>query len=117
MDIGEKRERLEIKNKDELLEELSKCRRCRFCLDACEIYQQSENSEVMSGYGRVQLLRLLLDNTVQLDDAVVYPIYSCLQCGRCTIVCKSKGQNLEVSELIRIGRSLLAKELARQKGK
>jgi len=68
----------------------------------------------MSAYGRVQLLRFMLDGvfgSFKLDDSVVYPIYSCLQCGRCTVTCKSKGQNLEVSELIRLGRSFLNKEL------
>lgn len=106
---------MDIKEKDEatnsLLEELAKCRRCRFCLDVCPLYQVTEKNESMSAYGKLQALRLLLNGTLDSDDSVIYPIYTCLQCSRCNVVCKSKGQNLEVSELIRLGKSLVTKSL------
>jgi len=56
-------------------------------------------------------LKLLLNGTLDPDDSVIYPIYTCLQCSRCNVVCKSKGQDLEVSELIRLGKSLVTKNL------
>ena len=106
MDVNEKDEAI-----NSLLKELAKCRRCRFCLDACPVYQVAEKVESMSAYGRLQTLRFLLNGTLDLDDSVIYPIYTCLQCGRCNVVCKSKGQDLEVSELIRLGISLLTEDL------
>ena len=106
---------MDVKKKDEatnnLLKELSKCRRCRFCLDVCPLYQVAERNESMSAYGRLQTLKLLLNGTLDPDDSVIYPIYTCLQCSRCNVVCKSKGQDLEVSELIRLGKSLVTKNL------
>lgn len=106
MDVKEKNE---VKNN--LLKELAKCRRCRFCLDACPIYKVTDRVESMSAYGRLQTLRLLLNGTLELDDSTISLIYTCLQCSQCDIVCKSKGQNLEVSELIRTGKTLLTQNL------
>lgn len=68
----------------------------------------------MAAYGRIQALRLLLKGKLELDDSVVYAIYTCLQCGRCDVECKGKGMGLESSELLRLGRSLLSKSLLRK---
>lgn len=94
-----------------LTEELAKCRKCRFCLDFCPTYQASQRVESLSSYGRLQALRYLFSGMLKVDDAVIYSIYTCLQCGRCDVVCKSKGQNLEVSKLIRRGRAQLSQRL------
>jgi len=45
----------------------------------------------------------------------VYSLYSCLQCSRCDRLCKAKGQNLEVSYLIRLGKYLLSQGLVKGK--
>lgn len=99
----------EIKNS--LLKELAKCRKCRVCVDVCPVYQVSERLETNSPYGCVQVLRFLLNKALSLDDSVVYPIYTCLQCGRCSIVCKKSGGGMEVSDLIRLGKSLLFEDI------
>jgi len=112
MDVMEKNEAA-----SELLSELSKCRRCRFCFDACPVYEVSERVETMSAYGRLQVLRLLLTGVLNIDDTTVYPLYTCLQCGNCTLVCKAKGQNLEVAELIRAGKSIVTSNLLKRSGK
>ena len=96
-----------------LLEETGKCRACRFCVDVCPTYQASEGVESISSYGRLQILKYLINGLIDEDDPILYPLYTCLQCGRCDIVCKGKGQNLEVSNLIRLGRSLLSRDLVR----
>ena len=112
---------MDIKEKDEainnLLKELNKCRRCRFCFDSCPVYQATDRIETMSSYGRLQTLRLLLNGTLALDDSTIYPLYTCLQCGNCNIVCKAKGQDLEVTELLRTGKIILAKELLKRSKK
>jgi Fe-S oxidoreductase len=96
-----------------LLKEAGKCRACRFCVDACSLYQATEGVESMAPYGRLQIIKYLLNGTLDEDDPIVYSLYSCLQCGRCDRVCQAKGQNLEVSYLIRLGKYLLSQGLVK----
>ena len=97
--------------KETLLQEISKCRACRFCVDVCPTYQASEGVESMSAYGRLQILKYLIRGTLIFDDALAYLLYSCLQCRRCEVTCKSKGQNLDISKIIQSGRHLLSQNL------
>lgn len=94
-----------------LLEELGKCRSCRFCVDVCPTYQASGGVESLSPYGRMQIVKYLLNGFLDLDDSFTYCLYSCLQCRRCENICQSKGQNLEIQDLIQRGRSLLSHRL------
>ena len=96
-----------------LLQEIGKCRACRFCIDVCPAYQATEWVENMSPYGRLQILKYLINGTLSEDDPLIYSIYSCLQCGRCDLLCQAKGQNLDVSHLIRLGKYLLSQGLVK----
>ncbi|MFO8165859.1 MAG: 4Fe-4S dicluster domain-containing protein [Thermodesulfobacteriota bacterium] len=100
--------------RDTLLKEIIKCRACRFCIDVCPTYQASEWNENMSPYGRLQILKYLIDGMLDEDDPLIYSIYSCLQCGRCDRLCQAKGQNLDVSHLIRMGKYLLSQGLVKK---
>ena len=97
--------------KETLLKEIAKCRSCRFCVDVCPTYQASDGIESMSAYGRLQIMKYLLLGMLKFDDALTYWFYSCLQCRRCEVICKSKGQNLEICTIIQLGRSLLSQNL------
>lgn len=97
--------------KKKLLDEIARCRSCRFCVDVCPTYQASDGVESMSAYGRLQILKYLLKGVLIFDDPMVFCLYSCLQCKRCEVVCKSKGQNLEICDLIGRGRELLSEKL------
>jgi len=99
--------------RETLLKEIGKCRACRFCVDACSLYQATEGVESMAPYGRLQILKYLLNGMLDEDDSIVYSLYSCLQCGRCDRVCQAKGQNIEVSYLIRMGKYLLSQGLVK----
>jgi len=101
--------------KNTLLKEIAKCRACRFCVDACSLYQVTEGVESMAPYGRLQILKYLLNGMLDEDDPIIYSLYSCLQCGRCDRVCQAKGQDLEVSKLIRLGKNLLSQGLVKGK--
>ena len=90
---------LEI-TKDTLLKEIAKCRACRFCVDACSLYQVTEGVESMAPYGRLQILKYLLNGMLDED-------------GRCDRMCQAKGQNLEVSQLIRLGKYLISHGLVK----
>jgi Fe-S oxidoreductase len=98
---------------DTLVKEVAKCRACRFCVDVCPAYQATEGVESMAPYGRLQILKYLLNGTLDEDDPIVYSLYSCLQCGSCDRLCQAKGQNLEVSYLIRLGKYLLSQGLVK----
>ena len=97
--------------RETLLREIAKCRACRFCVDVCPTYQASTGVETLTAFGRLQTLSHLVRGTLDLDDALAYALYSCLQCRRCEVICKSKGQNLEICKLMDLGRSLLAEPL------
>jgi len=97
--------------RETLLKEIAKCRSCRFCVDVCPTYQASEGVESMSAYGRLQIIKYLLIGILEFDDSLSYCLYSCLQCRRCEVVCKSKGQNLEICTIIQMGRSILSQNL------
>jgi len=98
-----------------LLKEIAKCRSCRFCVDVCPTYQASEGVESMSAYGRLQILKSLLQGTLVFDDALAYLFFSCLQCRRCERICQSKGQNLEICKILQLGRTLLSGALVEGK--
>lgn len=94
-----------------LIKEISKCRSCRFCVDVCPTYQATRGVESLCSFGRIQILKYLLKGTLVLDDAMTYCLYSCLQCRRCEVMCKSKGQHLEICDLIQRGRNLVSRNL------
>jgi Fe-S oxidoreductase len=97
-----------LETRETLLKEIAKCRSCRFCVDVCPTYQASDGVESLSAYGRLQIIKYLLQGTLPFDDALTYLLYSCLQCRRCERVCKSKGQNLDICRILRLGRTLLS---------
>jgi len=97
-----------------LLGELAKCRACRFCVDVCPTYQVSQGLEALSSFGRLQIIRHLLTGLLELDDSLSFALYSCLQCRRCENVCKSKGQAIDICEVIHKGRAYLAPRYAKE---
>ena len=100
-------------DREKLLQEIAKCRSCRFCVDVCPTYQASDGVESASSFGRLQIIKYLLTGMLDFDDSLTYALYSCLQCRRCEVMCKDKGQNLDICELIQRGRRLLSVRLAR----
>jgi Fe-S oxidoreductase len=106
MDVNKKDAAKEI-----LLKEIARCRSCRFCVDVCPTYQASDGVESVSAYGRLQIMKYLLTGILEFDDSLTYCLYSCLQCRRCEVICKSKGQDLDICEIIQMGRSLLSQNL------
>jgi len=91
-----------------LLKEIGKCRACRFCVDVCPTYQTTGGLETWSSFGRLQTLRHLLTGVLPMDDAFVKTLYTCLQCKRCERICKSKGQNIDICDVIHQGRVFIS---------
>jgi Fe-S oxidoreductase len=102
----------DTQERERLLKELAKCRCCRFCLDVCPTYQASKGVASFSSFGRLQILKSLLNGSLEFDDSLTYCMYSCLQCRRCENMCKSKGQNLDLYDLFQEGRRILSRRLA-----
>ncbi|WP_053958868.1 (Fe-S)-binding protein [Sulfobacillus thermosulfidooxidans] len=74
----------------------SKCVHCGFCLEVCPTYQQSSD-ENHSPRGRVYLIKQAALGDIPLDEAVIDPVMSCLDCRACESVCPS---GVEVGNLI-----------------
>lgn len=100
-------------NEKDILYELSRCRKCRFCIDSCPIFRLFDNKENIGPYGRVQLLRHLLKGTFDVDDTILHSIYTCLTCAECNVACEESGGALEISELVRSGRNIVFDKMMR----
>ena len=64
--------------------------------------------EALSSYGRIQIIKHLLAGVLELNEGLTYALYTCLQCRRCENVCKSKGQNIDICDVIHNARTFLA---------
>lgn len=66
----------------------SVCVHCGFCLEVCPTYQE-ESNESHSPRGRVYLIKLASEGLIPLDEGVVSPVETCLDCRACESVCPS----------------------------
>ena len=71
----------------EMAEAVSKCVHCGFCLPACPTYKVLQQ-EMDSPRGRIVLMKSVLENQVELEEALPY-IDHCLGCLGCQTVCPS----------------------------
>jgi glycolate oxidase iron-sulfur subunit len=69
-------------------EKYSVCVHCGFCLEVCPTYQQLAD-ENHSPRGRVYLIKAAAEGELPLDDAVIDPVFTCLDCRACETVCPS----------------------------
>ncbi|MBX5435630.1 MAG: (Fe-S)-binding protein [Alicyclobacillaceae bacterium] len=66
----------------------SACVHCGFCLEVCPTYQQL-GDENHSPRGRVWLIKEAAEGRLPLDESVVDPVFTCLDCRACETVCPS----------------------------
>ncbi|MDQ0189219.1 4Fe-4S dicluster domain-containing protein [Alicyclobacillus cycloheptanicus] len=66
----------------------SVCVHCGFCLEVCPTYQQL-GDENHSPRGRVYLIKQAAEGVLPLDESVVDPVFTCLDCRACETVCPS----------------------------
>jgi glycolate oxidase iron-sulfur subunit len=71
----------------EMAEAVSKCVHCGFCLPACPTYKILQQ-EMDSPRGRIIIMKSVLENQVELEEAMPY-IDHCLGCLGCVTVCPS----------------------------
>ncbi len=78
----------------------SVCVHCGFCLEVCPTYQEL-GDENHSPRGRVLLIREAAEGELPLDDSVIDPVFTCLDCRACETVCPS---GVQVGSLIETAR-------------
>jgi glycolate oxidase iron-sulfur subunit len=78
----------------------SACVHCGFCLEVCPTYQEL-GDENESPRGRVYLIQQAAEGALPLDEAVIEPVFNCLDCRACETVCPS---GVEVGALIELAR-------------
>ncbi|MDI3257027.1 MAG: heterodisulfide reductase-related iron-sulfur binding cluster [Kyrpidia sp.] len=66
----------------------SVCVHCGLCLEACPTYQEL-GIENQSPRGRVYLIRAASEGRLPLDEALIDPVFRCLDCRACESVCPS----------------------------
>src|SRR3954469_24765703 len=82
------------------------CVHCGFCLQACPTYLTLED-ENDSPWGRIFLMRSLLEGNAALDDTAVHKhIAQCLGCRACETACPS---GVPYGALLEATRATLAK--------
>ncbi|MCL6593593.1 MAG: (Fe-S)-binding protein [Alicyclobacillus sp.] len=69
-------------------EQYEVCVHCGFCLEACPTYQEWRD-ENHSPRGRVFLIKEVAEGRLPLVEAVIDPVYTCLDCRACESVCPS----------------------------
>lgn len=78
----------------------SVCVHCGFCLDVCPTYQEL-GDENHSPRGRVLLIKEAAEGRLPLDESVIDPVFTCLDCRACETVCPS---GVQVGSLIETAR-------------
>jgi glycolate oxidase iron-sulfur subunit len=71
-----------------MIDLIADCVHCGFCLPACPTYQ-SWGSEADSPRGRIDLMKGLVEGTLQMSDDVVRHFDRCLGCMGCMTACPS----------------------------
>jgi len=66
----------------------SVCVHCGFCLEVCPTYQQL-GDENESPRGRVYLIKAAAEGRLPMDEALIDPVFNCLDCRACETVCPS----------------------------
>jgi len=77
------------------LDELLRCNRCGFCVSVCPTYRATLN-ELFVARGRNFLADRLLRGESLAEDDYAEPVFQCLLCGACQVVCRSSVKTDEV---------------------
>jgi glycolate oxidase iron-sulfur subunit len=70
------------------VDKYSACVHCGFCLEVCPTYQETSD-ENHSPRGRVYLIKQASEGALPLDESVIDPVFTCLDCRACESVCPS----------------------------
>lgn len=91
---------------DIFIKELAKCVRCGTCKAGCPTFGE-EDLETWGTRGRLILLRELAAGRLKPSPALLDRIYSCIQCGACSVRCPL---GIDINEVMYHGRGILKNE-------
>jgi len=107
-------EALEGKVKEEILDILSYCINCRFCLPSCPRFEITPGniSEGASGITRSLYYAVKWGETdKEILNELRDILYSCTTCRNCEIACKNLSTGTKLTDAIEKGRQLLIEEM------
>lgn len=92
--------------KDEIVEIVRRCVRCRFCFTECPVYEVSDGWLIQGASGITQSLYygILLD---KVDEKLRDILMRCTTCRSCEIICERLMAGVKLVEAIEKGRQLL----------
>ena len=100
--------------KNEVLEVLSTCINCRFCLPACPLFEITSGEMFHGGSGITRSLYYALkwnekgqDELKELREI----LYSCMMCKACETTCKNSSTGTKLLTAIKKGREILVEKM------
>ena len=95
--------------KEQTLDIVSKCVRCRFCFSQCPVYEVSDRWVTQGASGITQSLYygIRLD---RIDKALRDILMRCTTCGSCEILCERIMAGVNLVDAIKVGRQILLEE-------
>jgi len=103
-------------SKEELLSKLKyevfRCAFCGFCEYACPTIRYANFRRQYGPRGRIQLIWMALRDGL-VTRASLEGIYSCLECGACTLHCPAK---INIAEAVRAFRTLVSHGVIKVEG-
>ena len=104
-------------SKEELMSKLKyevfRCAFCGFCEYACPTIRYANFRRQYGPRGRIQLIWMALHEEL-VTKASLEGIYSCLECGACTLHCPAK---INIAEAVRAFRTLVSQKAIKIKSK
>ena len=88
---------------EEFHRSIRECVRCGSCKITCPTYE-SHKDETMSGRGRIAILNSIIFGGLTPSRGALPRVYSCIQCGACTLNCPP---GINIPEVIYTGRKFL----------
>ena len=104
----------ELELKENILETVSQCMNCRFCLPACPLFEIEENSVSGGASGITRALYWLL-KWDEADRATLTEmrdvLYSCTTCRNCEVACEQNATGVKLVDAIEAGREWLIEKM------
>jgi Fe-S oxidoreductase len=100
--------------KGEVLEALSTCINCRFCLPACPLFDITTGEVFHGGSGITRSLYYALKWDVKGKDELKELreiLYSCMMCKACETTCKNSSTGTKLLNAIKTGREILIEKM------
>jgi len=95
--------------KEQTLDIVSKCVRCRFCFSQCPVYEVSDGWVTQGASGITQSLYYGI-RLNRIDKALRDILMRCTTCGSCEILCERIMAGVNLVDAIKLGRQILLEE-------